>query len=672
MSQFNKKLDLAKSRQKRFHLVAGITVIAILLFVAALVVVSRGTRVEIMPEEAKELTEIKVTEGLGFCVGDTVYSLAGNPVITGSAAGFKVATKTIDPAHLGKVFPLELFELPGRLVIEISGDNEKLLKTIWRINGRDVALSDRLDLELEAGPYIVTIDNPFFQPKEVAVEIKRREQAQLQVDLQPVDGVLNIFSKPSGATVFLDEKEVGRTPLQLDQNGGRYNLRVAAENYIDSVEQLAITQANPEVRRNYHLELKKAKVRLELVPKDGTLLVNGIQVAEPLLLDAAVEHRLTYMKAGYYPETETVLLAAGEERQISFHLKAEVGKVEISSSPPATVWIADRDYGLSPVSINLPAVAHEITFKKPGYRSASKTVKPKGGTVQKITVTLLSEYQARLQEAPREFTSQAGIKLKLFVIRDGLTMGAPRSEKGQRANEFLRKISLTRSFYASLFEITNSQFAKFGPQKAAGAANTPVTSVSWQEAAAYCNWLSAKEKLRLFYRTVNGKVTGFDRQSDGYRLLSEGEWEWLARKSGKTKQTVFTWGNDTVIPPKATNVADESAKGQVKSYVPNYSDGYTGAAPVGSLNRESSGLYDMAGNVSEWVHDVYSIVPPPANTRVSNPLGQQRGQAHVVKGANFRSGTVTTLRPAFREGLTDGRDDVGFRIGRYLYGGEDE
>ncbi len=79
----------------------------------------------------------------------------------------------------------------------------------------------------------------------------------------------------------------------------------------------------------------------------------------------------------------------------------------------------------------------------------------------------------------------------------------------------------------------------------------------------------------------------------------------------------------------------------------------------------------MAGNVSEWVHDVYSIVPP-GHVVVRNPLGEKRGNAHVVKGANWRSGTLTTLRPAFREGLTGGRDDVGFRVGRYLYGGVDE
>jgi formylglycine-generating enzyme required for sulfatase activity len=127
-----------------------------------------------------------------------------------------------------------------------------------------------------------------------------------------------------------------------------------------------------------------------------------------------------------------------------------------------------------------------------------------------------------------------------------------------------------------------------------------------------------------------------------------------------------------IIPPNTANIADEAAKGQMTFYVPNYNDGYVSVAPVGSFKKEFSGLFDMAGNVSEWVHDVYSVMPPMANTTVENPLGKQRGQSHVIKGANFRSGSITMLRPAFREGLTTGRDDVGFRIGRYLYGGKNE
>ena len=672
MSQFNKKLDKAQSRQKRIYLISGLMVVSILLLVVALLMYSRGTRVEVMPLEAGKSATISVIDGFSFSIGDVVYSLAGNPVINVSASGFKDATETIDSVYLGKVFPLELFELPGHLIINILGDEENLSKTSWKINGRDTALSAKLDLELEAGTYTVKINNPFFQPEELTAEIQRRKQTKFQVDLQPVDGRLNISSRPAGAKVFLNEKLIGKTPLEHSQNGGLYSLRITADNYVDTIERFEITHTESKVKRNYQLAHIKAKIIPKLTPKGGKLLVNGALAKEPLFLSTKVEHRLTYMKAGYYPETKKVQLSSDQEKKVSFQLKPEVGQVEISSSPPATIWINNKDYGNNAVTVSLPAVTHQIVFKKPGYRSVSRTVTPTGKFVQKVSAKLSTEYQARLQEAPRELTNQAGIKLKLFIKPGYLKMGAPRSEKGQRANEFQKKIRLTKSFYAGIFEITNGQYIKFNLRKAPGAANVPVTSINWHEAASFCNWLSENEKLQLFYKITNGKVNGFNENAEGYRLLSEAEWEWLSRMAGKTKQTIFSWGNEMIIPPNAANIADEGTKGQMTFYVPNYNDGYVSVAPVGSFKKELSGLYDIAGNVSEWVHDVYSIMPPMADTTAENPLGAQRGQSHVVKGANFRSGSITILRPAFREGLTTGRDDVGFRIGRYLYGGKNE
>jgi formylglycine-generating enzyme required for sulfatase activity len=672
MNSFNKTLDQAKTRQKRVYLIVGGTLLAALMLMTVLFVLLRGTLIEITPGDAKENAVYRVVRGLGFCLGDTAYSFVGDLSVSVVSPGFRAASAVIDAADLGKVFSLELSELPGHLIVELSGADTLGAETSWRIDNRVVGPLPRLDMELEAGSYTLMIDNPFYQLKQVSVEITRGEQTALHESLAAVNGVLNIGSTPFGAAVFLDNERVGKTPLQLARTGGNHAIRLVLENYVDTLEPLSITRASPRVTRNYQLELKKGRVRLSLVPKGGTLLVNGVQRSDPLVLDATLEHRLTYMKPGFYPETRTIMLAAGQEKQIGFQLKPEMGRVEIVAHPIATVLIDNKAFGTSPVSTDLSAVAHEITLKKDGYRSVVKRVVPKGDRVQKVSVSLLTEYQARLRESPREFTNSAGIKLKLFVVSDGLTMGAPRSEKGQRANEFEKKIRLTETFYAGLFEITNGQFAAFDSKKGSGPGKMPVTSVSWQAAAAFCNWLSAKEKISPFYRTAEGKVTGFDPRSEGYRLLSEGEWEWLARKSGKTEVTLFTWGDARVIPPKTANVADESAKGQVKFFVPNYKDGYAGVAPVGSFDREPSGLYDMGGNVSEWVHDVYSILPPRGEKIADNPLGEQRGVAHVVKGANWRSGTITTLRPAFREGLTAGRDDLGFRIGRYLYGGKNE
>jgi len=277
MSQFNHKLDQAKARQKRLHLFTGVFLLVILLLLTVLFVVSRGTRIDVMPEEAKEQAMIRVTEGFGASVGDRVYSLAGSPVITVSAPGFKETTAAIDAARLGKIFPVELFELPGRLTITLSGVDENLQKTAWQIEGQEVSYSDSLDVELESGTYTVTIKNPFFQPKKITVKVKRRDLTALLIELQPVTGVLRLASQPAGATVLLDGLEIGQTPLQVEKNGGRYRLRLAYEDYIDIVEQIEINLASPEVSRNYTLERKKAGVHVDMMPKGGTLLVDGVK-----------------------------------------------------------------------------------------------------------------------------------------------------------------------------------------------------------------------------------------------------------------------------------------------------------------------------------------------------------------------------------------------------------
>lgn len=674
MSQFNKKLDKAQSRQKRIFFFSGLVVTSIFLLVAVLLIYSRGTRVEVMPLEAGNLATISTIDNFSFNAGNVVYSLAGNPVINVSSPGFKDATETIGSIYLGKNFPLELSELPGHLVINILGDKNNLLKTAWKINGRDTTRSAMLDLELEAGTYTVNINNPFFLPKELTVEIKRHEKTKLNIALQPVNGRLNVFSRPVGAEVFLNEKLIGKTPLESSQNGGVYSLRITADNYVDSIDKFEITHANSKLKRSYQLARIKAKIVPKLTPKGGRLIVNGSLSKGPIFLSTNVEHRLIYMKHGYYPSTKKIKFLSDQEKEISFQLKPEFGKVIISSLPLSTIWINNKDYGKNAITVSLPAVTQQIVFKKKGYRSVSKTINPTGKFVQKVSAKLLTEYQARLQEAPRELTIQNGIKLKLFINPGHLKMGAPRSEKGQRANEFQKKIKLTKSFYASIFEITNGQYGKFKPslKKSLGADNIPVTSIDWNEAASFCNWLSKNEGLQLFYKIENGRVNGFNKNTDGYRLLSEAEWEWLSRMAGKTKQTTFSWGNEMIIPPNAANIADEGAKGQMTFYVPNYNDGYLSAAPVGSFKKEPSGLYDIAGNVSEWVHDIYSIMPPMEDTISENPLGAESGPSHVVKGANFRSGSITILRPSYREGLTTGRDDVGFRVGRYLYGGKNE
>ncbi|NOZ42759.1 MAG: formylglycine-generating enzyme family protein, partial [Alphaproteobacteria bacterium] len=182
--------------------------------------------------------------------------------------------------------------------------------------------------------------------------------------------------------------------------------------------------------------------------------------------------------------------------------------------------------------------------------------------------------------------------------------------------------------------------------------------------------LSRKEGLKPVYHFSGNKLVSVDINGDGYRLPTEAEWEWLARKAGRDHETRFPWGNSSIIPKLTGNFADESAKNLVKTYIPDYNDGYKKLAPVGRFNKNASGLYDLAGNVSEWVHDYYRLTPPDPGRIFRNPSGPATGQTHVVKGSSWRSGTVTELRGAYRDTSASGRDDLGFRVVRYLYGKE--
>lgn len=668
MNQFNAHLDKAKARQRIIYILSGFGLLVVAALVVSGILISNGTKLVIAPEDAQEIAQISVSNGVS--VGDTIYSFSSSPSLNITVKGFKPVLERIPATQVGKTYQVNMFELPARLRIKTNSQNPQ---TKWQIDGQNVAIGAELTVELKAGTHQISVDDPYFEILNFDLSVGRDEEVNKTVSLTPINGTVLIDSSPAGASVSVDGQPVGVTPVSSERQGGAYTVLVQSPNHEDVKDSIEIKRGAQEVTRNYNLQLKKAYITVLGTPKNGKLLIDGVHadLNKQIEVSAIKNHQIIYSKPGYFSSSQEISLKPGAQKDVSFNLKAELGDVVISSSPKAQVWINGKLRGTTPLEIRLSALSHKLTIKKDGYRSYNKTISVKSQSKQKISVTLLTERDARLAEAKDQYTNSTGGKLKLFHPHDQFMLGAARSEKGQRANEFLRPVQLNKAFYAGLYEVTNAEFKKFSAQKAKGPAQNPVTSISWSEATAYCNWLSERENLTPFYDIQGVNVVGFNPIADGYRLLSEAEWEWLARKAGKKKQTIFTWGDETIIPPQAANIADESAKGSVKFYVPNYTDKFATVAPVGSFQREKSGLFDMAGNVSEWVHDYYSIVPPSSKTVQVNPLGSAQGQAHVVKGANFRSGTLTDLRPAFREGMTKGRDDLGFRIARYLYGGDD-
>ena len=666
MSQFDQRLKTARQRQLNyFTLVAAALVGSVLVVVCALLYTSR-TVVHVTPADAARTASVSVVQGAAFAFSRAVYSVRAGPVIVVSAPGFRPVRRAVQADERGRAISVTLAELPGRLLATTRPADTA---TRWSLNGSRVTVAVRLERELAPGAYRVSADHPHYAPAEEQVAVVRGEQLSLDIPLRALDTPLVLESRPSGALVTLDGVPVGTTPLRGQVSGGPHRLELARVGYATISEEIVVTNDLSTLTRTYRLERPTARLVFEVSPPGGSLLVNGKQV-EPErdhIVPAATQLHVVYFHAGYAQAARTIVAQPGAATPVRLHLTPELGRVEIRSRPQARVFIEGVEQGQTPLSVTLPARPHTVSLRRRGYRTLDTSVRPSSVHATVVDETLVTEAAAQLAQAAAQYTNSAGVALRLFHPT-GFTMGAPRHEKGQRANEAERQVTLHKPFYAGKYEITNAEFRQFKPDHP-GADTLPAAAMRWIDAAMFCNWLSRREQLPVFYRIEQGLLRGINPRAPGYRLPTEAEWEWLARRAKRSARTVFPWGNEFRLPPKVGNIADESARGTTQFLVPNYTDGHAGLAPVGSFPPEASGLYDLTGNVSEWMHDTYSITTRSQDGAI-DPLGPPPGDRHVVKGSSWRSGNLSPLRAAYRDGLAEQRDDVGFRIARYVYGGD--
>jgi len=212
------------------------------------------------------------------------------------------------------------------------------------------------------------------------------------------------------------------------------------------------------------------------------------------------------------------------------------------------------------------------------------------------------------------------------------------SENGQWDERPTHEVTISQAFYLGVTEVTNAQYEQFDPEHKqlrgklgyAQEDDEAVVFVSWENAVAFCKWLSQKE----------GRP---------YRLPTEAEWEYACRAS-------------TTTPYSTGSTLPQAFQKNVKnSWFPARRDS---SAPVplhvGKTPPNPWGLMDMHGNVEEWCLDWYG--PYEAGARV-DPVGRAQGDFRVTRGGSH-STTLAYLRCANRMGTLpqDKHWLIGFRI----------
>lgn len=634
------------------------------------VLTARSVAVQVQPITA----EIEIEGGLNFRLGQRYLIRSGAYQLRLTNPGYHdTVTQLLVGTEQNQTHEFEMRKLPGRVSILTANVEGARVQ----IDGVDIGETPLVDAAIEPGTRRLTLSRDRYLEHNETIEIEGREVEQtFTTQLNPAWAVVDFRTTPAGAEVLVDGELVGTTPLAAEILQGQRDVTLKLSGHKAWQEEFDIIAGQDFAVPPVALEPADGLVFIRSNPSAASVTVNGeFQGLTPVevALPPGIDHQLTFFKNGYQSASRAIRTEPNQERELSISLDPVLATVQVSAEPAdAELYINGEYRGPANQSIQLMAASQQVEIRREGYVPYMTEFTARPGLDQQIRVTLKSLEQARQEQIEPLIVTAAGQRLKLFYP-GAFTMGASRREPGRRANETLRDIQLERPFYLAEREVTNAEFRLYDPEHNAGTVagltlnneSQPAVRVTWNQAALYCNWLSEQESLPPFYQVSDGIVTGFDPQSTGYRLPSEAEWAWAARTDGSGNVLRYPWGDELPPPESAGNFGDVTAQNYLGEVMFDYNDGFFATAPVGSFEANYHGIYDMAGNVAEWVHDFYGSVGAFGGVEI-DPLGPTSGEFHTIRGSSWAHGAITEMRLSFRDFGAEPRDDVGFRIARYL------
>jgi len=286
-----------------------------------------------------------------------------------------------------------------------------------------------------------------------------------------------------------------------------------------------------------------------------------------------------------------------------------------------------------------------------GFRGTTLISNAVGTACTRCNAAEIEAYLAALVGLGDTYTNSLGMTFKR-IPAGTFMMGSPTDELGRNADEVQHQVTLTYDFNMMTTEVTQGQWqAVMGSNPSYlvnCGSNCPVEGVSWDD-------------VQIFITAMNQRGEGT------YRLPTEAEWEYAARAGSTT-----AFANGEIVNTACTPI--DSNLNAMGWYCGNagvtYSGCYdlselggpscAGKHPVALKQANALGLYDMHGNVNEWVQDWYASYP---TTAVTDPVGPDMGTARIIRGGGYWLGGARS-RSAQRvtSGPRDRISDVGFRL----------
>jgi formylglycine-generating enzyme required for sulfatase activity len=464
--------------------------------------------------------------------------------------------------------------------------------------------------------------DPLDVPLKIAPDTETKPRA---ISLRRSLGNVRVASEPAGCEFEIrsgaETVQSGKAPA--DFNGlptGAYEIVMRH----DGLEKRAAIEVVSGETATASLAFGSGKFLISSSPQGAEIFADG-KPAGTAPCEIAIgegEHKLTARYRAWPAQERTVRAEAGTEAGVAFAFP--FGRAKITSAPAqASVIFDGKEIGLTPLLVDeLEPGERKYSLRLAGYRNAEAVANVKAGEQAFVGV--------RFERRPvphRGEKWENTLGMRFVPVGDVLVAVWPVRVRDFQA--FAEATGITRVPLEFTQEDTH-----------------PAVNVNWEDARAFCQWLTERE--------IKSEQLG---EGQSYRMPTDAEWSIAAGVTGEGGATPqerdggvrdFAWGRAWPPPPRAGNFADISRKRQ--PFIAAYSDGFAQTSPVGSFPANKAGLFDMSGNVWQWVEDIYSSSP-------------QHREWRALRGGSWATSKQEYLRLGYREVADIKQRDVtyGFR-----------
>lgn len=607
--------DAAGSALHRWRMLArrhwgGATAVIVPLAAAAYLSTFEPVALVVRPSDARVSAS---DTWLALRSGNQIFLRHGDHELQVEHTGYAPARAAVvvRSGHAASVRVL-LRKLPGRLRLDTAG-----VTATVSVDGVRVGSAPGT-LEVPAGRHTLALRAPRYLDYVTTVDVTGAGALQsLTAALQPSWGTLDVSTRPSGARVSVDGREQALSPAAVQLDAGVHLIRLTSAGF-EPWESRIVIRAGETLRPGpIALGQPDAQLVLRSEPEGADVAIaRAFRGRTPLTvsLPSGIEHEVVLSLRGYESWTRTVLAEPAKRLTLDARLDPVYFEVAVRGVPAgAEIRVDGVPRGRAPQALELIAVEHRIEVLKEGFVPLVANVSPTPGLASAVQYRLaVSDRSLAFQQSAPIVATQNGYVLQIVPSgvfnMDGSV--APDGESGGSG----RVVRLVRPFYIGVRDVTNAQFGEFRPEPPGTRAldpRSPVTGVSWDDAAEYCNWLSRRDGLEPAYQRRGGTYALKIPVTTGYRLPTEAEWDYAARRS-----------------------------------------------LAGGL-----GSYALSGSISEWVNDFYQ--PSAGGGSATDPLGPARGVRHVVREWSGAAPGDVDRETLGRDGGDGPSETTGFRIARY-------